>query len=188
MPSCSTCLKPSVYCRGLCRSCYSRLLKNGYPSPKARPSVEDRFWAKVDKATGPDDCWTWTGSKNHRGYGLFSKYGCYSPTAHRTAWMITRGSIPEGLQLDHLCRNKECVNPAHLEPVTGHENMKRAVASRTTCRRGHPFVADNIYMENPRKRVCRTCRDAARVRFHERNPNYYRVGREVVLRKTGTSR
>lgn len=76
-------------------------------------------------------CWTWTGDIQNRGYGYLR---CRCDTAHRIAYQVLAGSIPKGLTLDHLCRNKLCCNPAHLEPVTVQENIRRAVAARSESR------------------------------------------------------
>lgn len=81
------------------------------------------FEEKVIKAEG---CWGWTGVHNARGYGHIGRNGT-TVKAHRAAYELYVGPIPAGLQLDHLCRNKGCVNPAHLEPVTGAENCRRAM-------------------------------------------------------------
>jgi len=92
--------------------------------PLGTPAA-DRFWAKVDKS---DTCWTWTGSRNGRGYGLFMVAPGSCVRAHRFAYELLVGPIPDGLQLDHLCGVKACVNPSHLEPVTNEENSRRARA------------------------------------------------------------
>jgi hypothetical protein len=94
------------------------------PKPEA-----ERFWPQVD-FDGPGGCWLWTGQANKGGYGAFSVGSRYDGNrrgvrAHRWAYEALVGPIPEGLQLDHLCRNPPCVNPAHLEPVTHAENMRR---------------------------------------------------------------
>lgn len=111
--------------RGLCHAHYRRQQRSGDVSanrPVARfATLEDRFWAKVD-VRGP--CWEWTASTRY-GYGQFM-VGNRSMLAHRFAWQMLVGPIPDGLELDHLCRNPACVSPDHLEPVTHRENMRRA--------------------------------------------------------------
>lgn len=72
------------------------------------------------------DCWVWTGAKNNRGYGSASAGKHRSVLAHRKSYVLTKGEIPEGLQIDHLCENTLCVNPAHLEAVSAEEHMRRA--------------------------------------------------------------
>lgn len=124
---------------------------------------EIRFWQKVDKTKS---CWLWMGARGKSGYGLFAvskdrkAYG-----AHRYVWEITMGPIPKNLVIDHLCRNKLCVNPDHLEPVTQRENVMRgngptAVNARMThCWRGHEFTEENIYRSPSQGyRVCRKCK------------------------------
>ncbi len=86
----------------------------------------ERFWAKVEKTDG---CWLWTGAENGRGYGTFWSEGMVV-RAHRWAYGHLAGPIPDGLDLDHLCRVKSCVNPDHLEPVTHRVNVRRGYVSR----------------------------------------------------------
>jgi hypothetical protein len=102
----------------------------------SRITAEDRFWAKVDKTDG---CWLWQGIDNGNGYGRFGLYG-KSVYAHRFAYELLVGPIPEGLHLDHLCRVRLCVRPSHLEAVTQVENNRRAPRPKRTrlhCPRGH---------------------------------------------------
>lgn len=124
--------------------------------------VDDRFWSKVD-ASG--DCWEWTAATAGRGYGHLVVAGV-DRYAHRVAWEMLVGPIPEGLQLDHLCRNIRCVNPDHLEPVTRQENIRRAFprrgvnhrnAQKTHCKRGHLLAGSNLVPAE--HRYCRECRN-----------------------------
>lgn len=128
----------------------------------------ERFWARVDRR-GPDACWLWMGYRNEWGYGMWIwGGGSASTTAHRVAYMLESGPIPDGLTLDHLCRNRLCVNPAHLEPVTRGENNRRGYgwsgvnARLTHCRHGHPLSGENLQIAKRGNgqtfRVCRTCR------------------------------
>jgi hypothetical protein len=90
-----------------------------------RVPLADRFWAKVDRR-GPDDCWIWLGAKISSGYGTIYFGGKVRIVlAHRVAFELEVGPIPDGLELDHLCFERACVNPAHLEPVTKQENLRR---------------------------------------------------------------
>lgn len=123
-------------------------------------AVEDRFWAKVD-LRGPDECWLWTRGLSSNGYGLFWDGEAWV-RAHRWSYEQARGPIPAGLQIDHLCRTRGCVNPAHLEAVTQHENLLRGAgtvaqnARKTHCQRGHLFDAANTQWSG-RHRRCRAC-------------------------------
>lgn len=122
-----------------------------------------RFWSNVDKAA-ENGCWEWTGTVGLSGYARFqSRTTGGRRYAHRVAWEIVRGQIPEGLQIDHLCRNRRCVNPEHLEPVTQRTNVLRGVgpsakqARQTHCLKGHPFDEVNTYRDPRGRRKCRRC-------------------------------
>lgn len=127
--------------------------------------LPERFWEKVD-ATG--DCWEWTASTVY-GYGQFWMNGTRW-RAHRLACeFLTGQQIPADKQIDHLCRNKACVNPDHLEVVTQRENIMRSYgvtarnARATHCKRGHSLAPDNVYIHDGR-RVCKECAQARRDR------------------------
>ena len=116
----------------------------------------ESFWARVDKSA---NCWLWTGSINNAGYGRIARSGDgVGGLAHRISYELEAGPIPAGLEIDHLCRVRACVNPAHLEPVTRAENVRRAAAAITHCRQGHEYAPENTYIDpRTRKRQCRVC-------------------------------
>lgn len=98
------------------------------------------------------DCLIWTGQLRPDGYGKVR-----SRQAHRVFYELLVGPIADGLELDHLCRNVRCVLPAHLEPVTRAENMRRRYATYTHCKRGHEYTPENTYVMPRGYRDCRTC-------------------------------
>lgn len=107
------------------------------------------------------ECWNWTGALNSRGYGSVSSGKSTSKLAHRRAWEVANGEIPEGLTIDHLCRNKQCVNTAHMEVVSRAENSHRGNAARTHCKRGHDLNNGDVHVQKRLNgftyRVCRQC-------------------------------
>ena len=152
------------YGRGWCNAHYLRWRKYGDPLATApKPTPEDRFWRYVDKT---DTCWLWTGYVRDDGYGEGSIDG-RGIQAHRLAYLLLVGPIPEGMHVDHVyangCRHRHCVNPAHLEAVTPAENVRRAAARTTHCPQGHPYDEANTYVP-PGKVGGRTCRVCGRAR------------------------
>jgi len=122
--------------------------------------VDERLWPNTS-GKGFLDCWEWQGGVSHNGYGYIKCDGRQQRT-HRVAWELVNGPIPDGLQIDHLCRNRRCCNPAHLEPVTCRENLMRgetlaAVNVATThCPAGHPYDESNT-RHTSSGRICREC-------------------------------
>lgn len=157
-----------VRARGLCGSHYmsahrERLRSGEIPvRPMSRAQL-GRFWLQVTFGTH-DDCWAWKGAQNNKGYGRV-RFNSVAVYAHRLAYELLIGPIPDGLELDHLCRNRACVNPAHLEPVTHQENVARALF-KTHCPKGHEYTDTNTIRDG-RSRKCRICkraRDRGRIR------------------------
>lgn len=165
------------------RRCARHLRQLG---PDTSPHVRKRrsplgcFWAKVDK-NGPawsgTPCWLWLGAKNHGGYGQAKKpsgrRGGFTVSAHRLAYELFVGAIPAKLEIDHLCRNRACVNPAHLEAVTHRVNDLRGIsfsavnAKKTHCNNGHEFTPENTRLEGQGRR-CLACRRARNQRAWQR--------------------
>lgn len=138
------------------------------------PALE-RYWGYVVKT---DSCWNWTGDITDSGYGrIHISNGQYY--AHRIAYVISTGQTPtKGMVTDHLCRNRRCVNPEHLELVSITENVMRGQAlsalnaKKTHCMRGHPLSGDNLYIAPKGYRSCKLCRHNAKVESDRRLKRY----------------
>lgn len=130
--------------------------------------LPDRYWAKVTKT---DDCWLWDASLNNYGYGQFFFDG-KARKAHRLSYEWAYGPIPEGLEIDHLCKVRHCVRPEHLEAVSHQTNLLRgdtfqaSNAAKTHCLRGHAFDEENTYWLPNGGRQCKPC---WRIRANEGN-------------------
>ena len=135
-----------------------------------------RFWSKIQQSSG---CWNWVAYKCKKGYGNFRLNGKIRK-AHRVSYELLKGIIPENLQIDHLCKNKACVNPDHLEPVTCIENLNREENNlssvnrrKTRCPKGHEYMGYNLIKRKvDGGRDCRMCNN-------ERNRRSYHNVRKM---------
>jgi hypothetical protein len=130
---------------------------------RGAPTLE-RLMAKVEKAES--GCWEWTAKKDARGYGQFKIDGKVR-RAHQVSYELTIGPVPTGMEIDHLCRDRGCCNPEHLEAVPHEENMRRAAPFhpqrlKTHCPKGHPYDEENTYVKPSGSRACRACRRKAK--------------------------
>lgn len=134
------------------------------PIPELSPIQDSHFWERVEiDMSDVDKCFPWGGWVDKHGYGIVKLGRRGNFKAHRVAYALIRGPIPAGLTLDHLCRNKRCCNPAHLEAVPAVVNVLRSDsptarnARKTHCDNGHALNADNIIQHKRGYRMCRAC-------------------------------
>jgi hypothetical protein len=170
--------------RGKCLQHYDIARRNGSLIDAPRIAEKVPFETRLQESAANRDqheCWPWTGTIDRDGYGRTSRP---RGLAHRTAYLMIKGPIPDGLEIDHLCRNRECVNPDHLEPVTHAENMRRAAPSSGSavlvgrrvvkpppraphCKQGHEYTPENTYVYRG-SRNCRACNRAAAARYAQK--------------------
>lgn len=160
---------------GYCGKHYQRLYHHGdanFVKPNTggydlsvdpETGLVNRFIGRIDFEDS--ECWTFLGNKNKDGYGGISVSGKWWST-HRYSYVTLVGEIPEGLELDHLCSNRACANPDHLEPITHIENVRRGEkASRTHCPQGHEYSVENTYLNKKGWRKCKICTADAQRRY-----------------------
>ncbi|WP_390623415.1 HNH endonuclease signature motif containing protein [Subtercola endophyticus] len=142
-----------------------RVTVNGTRTRPSHPPIDERVIARFSTKYRVDEsgCWLWSAAIKENGYGTFGigpAVASFQYYAHRVSYEINIGPIPDGLQIDHLCRVRSCVNPAHLEPVTNAENNQRRTALITHCPRGHEYTDANTYVW----RGARFCRECSRLK------------------------
>lgn len=162
-----------VSCKNWCLKHYTRWRRHGNPLTVHRdwrPAIE-KVWdqLRVDEASG---CWLWTGTVDVSGYVVVCDTGKRRVLGHRLVWEYLCGAIPDGLELDHLCFTRNCLNVEHLDPVTPAENKRRmqehVMSVKTHCPQGHPYAGENLRREKDGHRRCQTCREAQSAARNER--------------------
>lgn len=152
----------AVKATGLCLAHYKRKAKYGSPTGRPhKPTAAESFAAKITPGDG--GCWQWIGTMHAAGYGVFRHDG-QQWLAHRWSFEHHIAPVPDELVIDHLCRNRACVNPWHMEPVTNEENLRRGLGyslqngMRSCCVNGHEYTPENTYTDPTKGTVrCRTC-------------------------------
>lgn len=166
----------------------------GYNASKVR-SADERLAAKVNfLAPTPEynpslgSCWQWTGGLNSSGYASIRVDGV-TIQLHRYSYERNKGPIPDGMVIDHLCRNRSCCNPAHLEAVTVHENWRRGMnpcakfARQTHCKRGHPLSGDNLHIiKSTGSRQCKRCKAENAMKLYYANHEVVRAKSRAMER------
>lgn len=144
-------------------------------APHTELETQQAFWQKVNKT---ETCWVWIAAMNGVGYGQFRRGKRHGAMAHRFSYEWAKGTIPDGFDVDHLCRNPSCVNPDHLEAVTHRENILRGNtfaarnSRKTECSKGHPLSGENLKLNVRGDRVCRLCANARVLNLKKTNPDY----------------
>lgn len=155
--------------RGWCAQHYWRWQHYGSPkediSFERQVTAKERFWQHVDTGS-PNACWIWTGARNRDGYGHFYVSGKLV-AVHRFSFELHKGPIPEGMEIDHLCRTHPCVNPLHLDAVSHQTNNRRGVhpnSFKNACSQGHSYdLLNTMYVRGKSGTVQRRCRQCSRL-------------------------
>ncbi len=149
---------------------------------KRKLSLEKSFEVRTLKS---ESCWEWTGSKDQYGYGRI-RFNKVNMLAHRISFKIHKGEIPENLVIDHICRNRGCVNPEHLRAVTKSINSKENTASftalnllKTACPHGHKYTGNNLLVSG-KKRYCRTCSRGRSLKYYFKTGRQNRINRQIA--------